>query len=268
LQTRSFAPALGWELRPWTSLSSLDEMPARELVERLNLRSDWETCQVTSLSEEEYERLAAALARRGNSHLAFPFPTRVIAGQTYESYLTTRTTDMNKNMRRYKRRAEEAGLEFRDELSWKGIEAILDGRARAFPNGADYTQMPRFRAFFVQLRDELRRQGRWMEMGLYDGDRLVAYDAGFWNGRVFHDYQTGFDPAYSKLSPGMLAMDRIVHRALEAGAELVDFMGEQHYLKHFTRVTLPLRRVLFFSNGWKGRVLGAGFRLKKLLRPA
>lgn len=262
IRSAVLGPALGWETRPWTQ-SSNDAPAIPALVEALNQRSDWDVCQINALSSEEAADIRLEVAKHGNGVIEHWFPLAVITGvASYADYLKRRSPSTNKNQRRALRQATVAGLEFREKLSWESIEAVLDARSREFGNGDDYTKTPEFRAFLKKFRSQMIEAGRWTEVGLFHGDKPVSYDLGFWSGRVFHSYQTAFDPAYKEYRPGAITFEKSLELVLTRGCDLVDMMGASEYMKFFTKEILELKRVTVSSRSLKGRLLSLMFSFK------
>lgn len=254
-------PALGWELRPWILSSSGSD--SRDLLTALNARGDWDACQINCLSPQETETIKAQAHALGNGVLEFPFRVSVISGmKNYADYLEKRGSGSSKNLRRSLRKALDAGFEFREQMTWEDIEKVLDARAREFSNGSDYTKTQEFRTFLKAFREQMIAQNRWTEVGMYHGSRPISYDLGFWNGRVFHCYQTAYDPEYRDYRPGALNLDRSIEVVLNRGCDIIDLMGDSDYFKLFTKEVLELKRVMVFSRRLKGRLLSTMFTIR------
>ena len=259
----ALTPALGWEIRPWTTAPQLDDRTLEALLGSLNSRSDWDMCQINCLSEDEVRSFGKSLARSRNRMSALPFPVRVLPGaMSYQNYLTGRGASANRTQRRYLRSAEKAGFVFREGIVWADIERVLDVRAAGFTNGSDYTQCPRFRKFFKAFIEELRAANRLLAVGMYQGATLVGYTLGFWNDGVLHCYQTAYDPSFAGHRPGSLTIEKTIERALDAGVQVIDFMGDHSYLAFYSKDVLPLQRIVFFANTLKGRFLATTFHLR------
>ncbi len=78
-------------------------------------------------------------------------------------------------------------------------------------------------------------QSGWLRMSVLtlDGVRIGAiYAMGF--GRSCFFYQSGFDPAFSSLSPGSLLVAHTIRRAIEDGLDRFDFLrGDEPYKRRW-----------------------------------
>lgn len=262
---RSLEPALGWEQRPW----ALGQASAASLITQLLSRTDWDLCHMNGLTPAECVELTREAHAHGLTLVEFPSPVAVIRGLgSYAEFLKRREAETNAKQRRTFRRIEAAGLEFRTELTWEDIEHVLNHRRMQLRDDSDYTQTDEFRAFFRQFREAMKQEGRLVECGLFKGQEAIAYDSGFWIGRVFHTYQTAHIPEYRPFRPGIAVFEKVIARVLDQGCDLIEFMGAgRPYFNDFTRDHLDLRRVVLFSRTLRARTLGPLFRIKNRRRP-
>lgn len=263
LSLTTLSPALGWEMRSADSRSEMSIADVEKLKASLQKLPGWQLCQINALSPAEALHIERCFCSSGHQVVVFDFPVRVISGPvTYSEYLKRRSSSHNKSQRRSLAAAEKAGLEFRSDLDWIDILSVLDSRNRAFQNGEDYSQTESFRKFLYEFRHLMKEQNRLIEVGLFEEGRLIGFDIGFLNDGVFHSYQTAYNAAYSHRRPGALTLEKLIEVALERGAKLIDFMGDNLYLHLFTPEVLILKRVVIFSRTPKGMIAGSIFRLK------
>jgi CelD/BcsL family acetyltransferase involved in cellulose biosynthesis len=78
---------------------------------------------------------------------------------------------------------------------------------------------------------------------------------GFLYGGKFYYYQSGFDPAYEKYSPGMIVFGLSIQAAIEEGAYEFDLLhGDESYKSRWTGLRRDLTRVELFPPGLAGRL--------------
>src|SRR5204862_1704708 len=94
---------------------------------------------------------------------------------------------------------------------------------------------------------------------LWLGDAPAATFYGFRYGSVFSFYQSGFDPAFGKLSVGTVTMGLAIKSAIEEGASEFDLLhGEEAYKFHWAKRTRRLGRIVSFPSGARGRMSWLG----------
>src|SRR6185369_4904770 len=93
---------------------------------------------------------------------------------------------------------------------------------------------PKFGAFLYEANRQFLEQGKLrLQWTAVDGEP-VAFDAGYTNQDGVFLYQTGFDPAWSDLSPGRLHLQASILKAIEEGYHFFDFLrGDEPYKAHF-----------------------------------
>src|SRR5262249_10069693 len=70
----------------------------------------------------------------------------------------------------------------------------------------------------------------FLTMQLWAGDRLIAYRFGPLQGNVYYDWNTGFDPDWSRFSPGICLLDEALNAIHLEGLGRIDFMrGAEPY---------------------------------------
>lgn len=124
----------------------------------------------------------------------------------------------------------------------------------------------RFRGFVEYFAESAAQRG-WLRLHrLCDGEKtLAALMAFHHNGRAYY-YQSGWDPAIAKLSPGSLCVARAVRTAIAEGMTLFDFLrGDEAYKQRWSdrceeTVTFAEASTL------KGQAVLAGHDLKETIK--
>lgn len=90
------------------------------------------------------------------------------------------------------------------------------------------------RKFYRHLAHALDRRG-WLHFSLLScGDKVVACHLGFKYRRRLYWYKPSFDPDYSRYSPGLVLLHRLMTDALALGLEELDFtVGEEQFKQRF-----------------------------------
>jgi CelD/BcsL family acetyltransferase involved in cellulose biosynthesis len=92
---------------------------------------------------------------------------------------------------------------------------------------------------------------RAMEMSV--AGKPVAVNVCFMKGKTLYGYQKGFDPDWSRFSPGQLLQAELIHGSIEEGAfELDMLVGEAH--KDIWPAEVRYDANLTYCIDWKGRV--------------
>jgi CelD/BcsL family acetyltransferase involved in cellulose biosynthesis len=174
-----------------------------------------------------------------------------LANHSWESYLATLGSSHRYNFnRRLRALSKSFNLRFETIQSRDRADSALDvvidlhrkrwdsrGNSEAFPTAP----IIEFHREFVELAAE---RG-WLRLRiLFLDDRPAAAIYGFRFGPTFYFYQSGFDPAYSKHSIGLVTMGLSIKAALEEGASEYDFLhGDEEYKFHWARSKRELGRL-------------------------
>ena len=107
-------------------------------------------------------------------------------------------------------------------LAWKSAWLEERGLADSLPNH------PAFRGFLHALlahpgqEDE---RGRWLAAALLLDERPLALDVGMALDGVFHAWFSAYDPAYSRFSPGKVALWLMLQWCMENGLQVYDMLA-------------------------------------------
>ncbi|HKH43881.1 MAG TPA: GNAT family N-acetyltransferase [Thermoanaerobaculia bacterium] len=132
------------------------------------------------------------------------------------------------NLRQFRRRAErEHGLRL-EAVGEDGLDPAMDElerrvRARWGEESLQASFQRRAAAAFLE-------SGRLALYVLRLGDRIAAVHYGFHEKGTLFCYLHGFDPAFEKLSPGVLLLGGVIEDAVRSGAREIDFLrGRETY---------------------------------------
>lgn len=211
--------------------------PAIALIERLRQRgwNAWqgprELCPFVSLRGQSF---ASYLASLGSEH-RYAFRRKL--GRIEKRY-TARFDLVRSEAERQEALAELFRLH---DLRW---------HTRGDP-GAFSTQALR------EFHDEFSRlalEAGWLRLWVLRLDgKAAAAVYGFMRGGTFYYYQSGFDPAFSQDSVGLVMLGMAVRAAMEEGADELDLLhGTERYKAHWANATRELERFELYAPGARG----------------
>lgn len=129
-----------------------------------------------------------------------------------------------------------------------------------------YTDEKRFR--FVSLI--LKRFGdrKWLDIVFLKlNDRVIAYYLGFVYDNIVYFWNTGFDPEFSKVSPGKLLLHYWIKDSFAEGYREFDFMvGEDPYKFQWTSHMRPNYEFFIFKNTVRSNLLKCYYTYKPILK--
>lgn len=185
-----------------------------------------------------------------------------LRGQTWETYLSSLGSNQRYNFHRRLRslrknsdfcldmvRSPADAQNALDTVIWLHRKRWASkGSSEAFQSG----RIVAFHREFVELAAE---RG-WLRIPIMRIDGVPAAALyGLQYGETFSFYQSGFDPAYSKHSAGLVMMGLAIQSAIEEGASEYDFLhGMEEYKFHWTQQTRSLCRLEFYPHHAKGRL--------------
>jgi CelD/BcsL family acetyltransferase involved in cellulose biosynthesis len=147
-----------------------------------------------------------------------------------------------------------------EHLGWKGTE------------GTSLRSQPEDEAFFREVIDGFRSEGRAWFTELSLNGTVISSTSNFVSGRAGFAFKIGWDPAYAKLSPGMLNEIELIRRAPELFGEL-EYLdsgaGEGSYIEEFWTGRRALTSGIFATTALGRKALAfvdAARGLKRRLR--
>jgi CelD/BcsL family acetyltransferase involved in cellulose biosynthesis len=199
-----------------------------------------------------------------------------LAGKTWQSYLAELGSEHRYNYHRKWRRLNRdyaVGFE-RATTREQCLEAIdlvikLHNLRRESLGGGDAFHTPALIAFHQELIPLALERG-WLRLYVLRLDgRPAACLYGFLYGGRFYFYQTGFDPAYERYSPGLITMGLSIQAAIEEGAREYDLLhGDEAYKSHWSSQSRELTRIELFPPGVLGRLFQKSIDFARTSRQA
>ena len=207
------------------------------LLDHLSGR-EWHTLRMESMRGKSptLQALSSAAESAGMSVEIEPEDVAPVAvlPTTWEEYVSGLSKKDRHELRRKMRRLDGAGEVTRsvcgspDQLPSMMTEFFRLHRASS-PDKSSFMTDER-EAFFVDAAGEAARMGRLrLEAVALDG-QTVASCLGFDYGGAFLLYNSGYDPAHSKLSVGIVSKALAIKGAIESGDCVFDFLrGSEDY---------------------------------------
>jgi CelD/BcsL family acetyltransferase involved in cellulose biosynthesis len=186
-------------------------------------------------------------------------------GLDWEGYLAARSRNFRSQIRRRERALEkEHRVEVRSATE-EGLDADLDllfelhtqrWRGRDQASSLEDEGPRRFIGDFCA---EAARRG-WLRLRLLEVDgTAVAGFLGWRLGDCYSFYQSGFDPAWSDKSVGIVLMASTIRSAIEEGASAFEMLlGEESYKSRFTNAERLVQTVTLVKAGSPTRLMLAG----------
>jgi CelD/BcsL family acetyltransferase involved in cellulose biosynthesis len=158
-------------------------------------------------------------------------PFLAVAG-TWEQYLASLSAHRRSELRRRNRKLEAAGTVAREVHDGnEGLPRLLD---EAFAvefagwkgrGGTAIASDPAVEQFYRRVASWAAERGWLRVAGLRLDGRLIAFDLALEAGGSHYLLKTGYDPAFTALSPGMLLRVHMIERAFALGLESYEFCG-------------------------------------------
>ncbi len=156
---------------------------------------------------------------------ADPSPFLLLPG-SWEEYLAGLDGKQRHELRRKLRKAEQVTLK---EVSVEQIGLLFDLMADSSEEKKEFLS-EEMRNFFIAVAQVFSKRG-WFryKVAFSDGDKVGAI-LSFYHNRCVYLYNTGFDPAYAMLSPGIVSIALDIRSSIEAGDRCYDFLrGEERF---------------------------------------
>ena len=197
-----------------------------------------------------------------------------LSGHTWESYLASLSSSQRYSFNR-KLRALQKSFEIRLDVvkteaeAQRGLSLVIElhrkrwggrGSSEAFQTAA----VTAFHQEFVGLA----AKNGWLRLMILRLDNIpTAAIYGLHYGPTFYFYQSGFDPAYSKQSVGLVIMGLAIKEAIEGGALEYDLLhGEEEYKFHWTHKQRDLSRIEMYQPHARGRIYKRAIHLNRAAR--
>ncbi len=178
---------------------------------------------------------------RIRERIAGPLPyLDLSAHDGWDAYLQSRSSNLRQQIRRFTRRAENAGsmkirrAERPDELRADLSTFFRLHDARFGARGGSTLSSERAQQFHLDFAAAALRRG-WLRLWFLelDGNAVAAWYGWSLGGRYSY-YNSGLDPDHSSLRPGLVLLAAVIASAFEEGASEFDFLlGDEAYKYRF-----------------------------------
>ena len=256
------------------------EGDAGKLVDRVmrGLMSDvrgWDTLAFDSLPDDSpwVTQLGHAFHQRSlhsDRHPTHPSPYLRLPGN-YDDLRKSLKKSLRQNLSRKLNMAEREGVVF-ERLTGAAI------RAEHFHEAQDVERRSwkgqRGIGIFVDEPHMSLHAGLLDDNSPFDldllflriGGQAIAFQYGFLLGNRYYAYNTSYDEAFQRLSPGMLAINSLLLELIPTGIEVFDFLvGEDGYKRDWTSDSRGLEGFTVFQNSLAGQL---AFGVERLRPPA
>jgi CelD/BcsL family acetyltransferase involved in cellulose biosynthesis len=192
----------------------------------------------------------------------------------WESYETSLSANMRANVRRRTRRMlGELGARL---VRWHdggsahaGLEELARLHRLRWQGRAQHYGFvrPGYAEFHQRIAERFAARG-WLRLyGLEAEGRTIAAWYGYRYGDRFYYYQSGFDPAWGRHSPGMVLQGLAIREAIAEGAKEFDLLKGAHgYKETWADRRRRTVRVMIAAPGARGRMLVAPVWLEERKR--
>jgi CelD/BcsL family acetyltransferase involved in cellulose biosynthesis len=197
-----------------------------------------------------------------------------LRGQSWEGFLSSLGSSQRYNFnRRLRSLQKNFELTVENVHAPEGADSALEtvielhrkrwssrAESEAFQDNATIA----FHREFVQLA-AARGWLRILVMRL-NGEAVAAL-YGFRYGETFYFYQSGFNPAWSRNSVGLVLMGLAIKGAIEEGASEYDFLhGAEEYKFHWTPQTRGLGKLELYPNHARGHISRRAIQFNRVMR--
>jgi CelD/BcsL family acetyltransferase involved in cellulose biosynthesis len=235
------------------------------LLENVDADADW----WHALAEAS----PAAMATVERAESVLPFVE--LTGLDWEEYLAGRSRQLRSQVRRKLRSlSREHDVHFRHTQSSGDVDGDLgnlfrlhDARWAERPERSAFSD-PAVRAFHVEFARAALERG-WLRLTAMEVDGApIAALYGWLIGGRWSYYQAGFDPAWSRHSPGFLLLAETIREAIEDGASEYDLLlGEEQFKRRFATSSRSVCTVVLAPRGRRAHIsAAAGARLRRAWR--
>jgi CelD/BcsL family acetyltransferase involved in cellulose biosynthesis len=252
---KAAAPALGLPDRGLRSL----------LLENVDAEGQW----WRALAEASPAPLAAV----EQDDATLPFVE--VAGISWEEYLAGRSRQLRSQLgRKLRSLRKEHDVRFRRTRLLEEIPDDLgilfrlhDARWAERPDSSAFAD-PAIRAFHLDFACSAFQRG-WLRLCVMEVDEVpIAALYGWLIGGRWSYYQAGFDPAWSRHSPGFLLLGETIRWAMEDGTTEYDMLrGDEAFKRRFATSSRTVRTLLLAPRGQQTHISAAArVRLQRAWR--
>ncbi len=201
-------------------------------------------------------------------------PFIVLAGRSWESYLSSLSSEHRYNFnRKWKRINRDYVVQFdevrTEEQCRESIDLVvtLHNMRWRERGGSDAFHTRGLVEFHRELSQIALKRG-WLRLYVLRlNGKPAASLYGFLYHRTFYFYQSGFDATYDKYSVGLITMGLAIKRAIEEGAEEFDLLhGNEPYKSHWSNSNRELGRLELYPPGTHGWLYRSSVELERASR--
>jgi CelD/BcsL family acetyltransferase involved in cellulose biosynthesis len=233
------------------------------LLENVDADGDW----WRALADEA----PAAMATVERDENVLPFVE--LAGLDWNGYLAGRSRSLRSQVgRKLRSLRKEHDVQFRRTRKLNEVPGDLeilfrlhDARWAERPDSSAFSD-PAVRAFHVEFATAALERG-WLRLTAMEVDGApIAALYGWLIGGRWSYYQAGFDPEWSRHSPGFLLLAETIRQAIEEGASEYDMLlGEESFKRRFATSSRPVCTVVLAPRGTRGHIgAAAGASLRRI----
>jgi CelD/BcsL family acetyltransferase involved in cellulose biosynthesis len=257
------------------------EEPAIEAIVELVVghRDEWDFLELADSEEASPTlcRLSQQLQARSMTRLVTrsidcpftPLPA------TFEEYLAGLGSNLRYNVRRRWRALEREGVKFinyqgGNELYVRFCDLVHLHRLRFLDQDrVSSFLVPKVQAFHAEALQRMAAAGLARLFTLEIGSHTIAALYGFSTGKTFSFYQSGMDPAWARLSVGLVLMGCSIREAIRHGHDTFDFLrGDEAYKFQWATQSRRAVTVCFFDRRIRSRWVRWQFRILDRLASA
>ena len=229
----------------------------------LNNINEWNVIELHSLPEENID---IAMISRLLSECGFQFKEFFCFSNWYldgidysgEEYVGSRTSNIRKNIKRYRRKLQEIG-DLRFQIITNGsderIDHFMDWYYAVFKHSwKDWELHPTFHRDLAKLS----RDKGWLRLGfLLLGDIPIATQLWLVCNGTAYILRLAYDEKYKKMIPGVILSAEMMKYVIDIDkVREVDYLiGDEQYKKDWTPQRRERRGILVFNNDSKGSLL-------------
>ena len=237
----------------------------------------WDVLYLSHLSQESIllscmNKVKLSFHTEINKASVSPFIT---FSEGFDGYMNAVDSQVKNTIKRGdKKLAERFGINYMccapscKEEGLRMLFALHEKRANS-KNVASTFKGARFFDFHNDLQERIDKNG-WLWLNfLGNEDKIISAFYGFAYGNRLSYYQMGFDPEWSKYSPGAVLLNKVITDAWNNGYEEFDFLcGDETYKREWTRNCRVLTNVKLYNKTILGGLSRGASSARYLMKSA
>jgi CelD/BcsL family acetyltransferase involved in cellulose biosynthesis len=228
--------------------------------------------EARKVSSSEGQAIAAVSSRRFTREVMQRSPYLDIAGE-WDGYESSLGSSFRQGLRRKARRlSDEGAVSFESHDGTSELESLLEegftieSSAWKAEQGTAISSSADTRAFYTDVARWAADRG-WLRMWFVRLDgRPLAFRLDLEVEGVYYHLKGGYEPSFSRFSPGLLLQHESVKHAFSSGARRYEFLGaDEPYKLNWTKTCRDRVAVRVFGRGPRGT---AEWFARAVARPA